>query len=51
MREWELLIRQTKEREGVTEQLKADNQMKWVGMVNNIWSWAEEVVLMELVYQ
>lgn len=46
----ELLIRQMKEREDVTEQLKADNQMKWVGMMNNIWSSAEEVVLMELVY-
>lgn len=47
----ELLIRQMKEREDVTEQLKADNQMKWVGMMNNIWSSAEEVVLIELVYQ
>ncbi|WP_091685058.1 TnpV protein [Anaerocolumna aminovalerica] len=28
----ELLIRQMKEREGVTEQLKVDNQMKWVGI-------------------
>lgn len=46
-----LLIRQMKEREGVTEQLKADNQMKWVGMMNNIWNSAEEVVLMEMVYQ
>lgn len=47
----ELLIRQMKESEGMTEQLKADNQMKWVGMMNNIWSSAEEVVLMGLVYQ
>jgi len=47
----ELLIGQMKEREGVTEQLKADNQMKWVGMLNNIRSSAEEIVLSELVYQ
>lgn len=46
----ELLIEQMKEKQGVTEQLKAENQMLWVGMVNNIRHSAEEVVLAELVY-
>ena len=36
--------------EGVTEQLKAENQMEWVGWMNSIRSRAEEVVLSELVY-
>jgi len=47
----ELLIGQMKEREGVTERLKANNQMLWIGMMNNIRSSAEEIVLKELVYQ
>ena len=36
--------------EGVTEALKADDQMEWVRRMNNIRSRAEEVVLHELVY-
>ena len=36
--------------EGVTEQLKATDQMKWVGMMNNIRHAAEETVLEELIY-
>ena len=38
------LVNQMAEREGVTEQLKADNQMEWVGRMNNIRSRAAEVV-------
>ena len=37
-------------REGVTEALKADNQMEWVRRMNSIHSRAEEIVLHELVY-
>ena len=37
-------------REGVTEALKADNQMEWVRRRNGIHSRAEEIVLHELVY-
>jgi len=44
------LVRQMAEREGVTEQLKADNQMEWVGQMNNIRSRAIEVVNNELIY-
>ena len=45
-----LLIRQMAEREGVTEQLKAADQMEWVRRMNSIRSRAEEIVLYELVY-
>ena len=44
------LVAQMKEAEGVTERLKAENQMEWVGRMNSIRSRAEEVVLSELVY-
>ena len=37
--------------EGVNESLKAENQMKWVGLMNNIQAAAEEIVLKELVYR
>ena len=36
--------------EGVTEELKAQDQMKWVGLMNNIKNAAEETVLNELIY-
>ena len=44
------IIAQMKEREGVTEALKATDQMAWVGAMNNIRNRAEEIVLSELVY-
>lgn len=46
----ELLIGQMVEAQGVTEQLKADNQMLWVGKMNQIRNAAEEMVLKELIY-
>ena len=36
--------------EGVTEELKARDQMKWVQMMNNLQNAAEETVLAELIY-
>ena len=39
-----------KDAEGVTEQLKAENQMEWVGRMNSIRNRAEEIILSELVY-
>ena len=44
------LVEQMKKAEGVTERLKTENQMEWVGRMNSIRSRAEEVVLSELVY-
>ena len=46
----ECVIQQMKNTEGVTEQLKAKNQMQWVGMMNNIRNRAEETVLNEMIY-
>ena len=46
-----LLIAQMKEVQGVTERLKAENQMQWVGVMNNIRHSAEEIVLREIVYR
>ena len=46
----EILTGQMMESQGVTEQLKADNQMLWVQMMNNIRHSAEETVLTELIY-
>ena len=44
------LVKQMAEREGVTEKLKADNQMEWVGRMNNIRSRATEIVNAELIF-
>ena len=46
----ELLTRQIADREGVTEILKAADQMEWVRQMNSIRDRAEEIVLSELVY-
>lgn len=46
--EW--LVEQMKVKQGVTEQLKSENQMQWVGMMNNIRHCAEEAVLSDIVY-
>ena len=46
----ERLIAQMKEQEGVTAELKAKDQMAWVGAMNNIRNRAEEVVLHDLIY-
>ena len=44
------LVKQMVEREGVTEQLKADNQMAWVARMNNIRSRATEIVNDDIIY-
>ena len=44
------LVKQMTECEGVTEQLKADNQMEWVARMNNIRSRATEVVNHDIIY-
>ena len=44
------LVKQMAEREGITEQLKAENQMEWVRQMNNIRIRANEIVLRELIY-
>lgn len=44
------LVKQMAEREDVTEALKAENQMEWVGRMNNIRSRATEIVNNDLIY-
>ena len=44
------LVKQMAEKEGVTEQLKADDQMLWVKRMNCIRNRAEEIVMNEIIY-
>ena len=44
------LVKQMAEREGVTEQLKAQNQMEWVRRMNNIRNRAMEIVYTKVIY-
>lgn len=44
------LVKQMEDREGMTEQLKADNQMEWVSRMNNIRSRATEIVNNDIIY-
>ena len=46
----ELLVQQMAQAQGITEQLKANDQMAWVGAMNNFRNDAEEIVLKELVH-
>ena len=48
--EMEQLISQLAQQEGVTEQLKAENQMEWVARMSNIRNRADEIMLNELIY-
>ena len=46
----ELIIEQIKAAEGVTEDMKASDQMAWVGVMNSIRNRAEEIVKSEMIY-
>ena len=46
----ETLMEQMIEKQGVTEELKAQDQMKWVRLMNNIKASAEEIVLKNMIY-
>ena len=48
---YDILIEQMKKAEGVTEQLKEENQMEWVCRMKNIEARAREVVTTELIYK
>ena len=47
----ERIIEQMKAAEGVTEGMKASDQMAWVGAMNSIRNRAEEIVLHEMIYE
>ena len=44
------MVKQMAEREGVTEQLKAQNQMEWVGRMNNIRNGVAEIVYAKIIF-
>ena len=44
------LVDRMKQAEGITEQLKSTDQMKWVGLMNNISNCAEEIVKSEVLF-
>ena len=46
----EMLMKQMAEKKGVTEELNVQDQMKWVGLMNNIKVSAEEIILKNMVY-
>ena len=46
----EVLMKQMAEKQGVNENLKRQDQMKWVGLMNKVKASAEEIVLKERVY-
>ena len=50
-RRLELIMPELKESMGLTEQMKASDPMKWVGLMNNAKAKAEETILSELIYQ
>lgn len=47
---YDRLVKQLKEQQGVTEQLKADDMMAWVQAMNNITNQAREIVNQEIIY-
>ena len=47
---FDLLVRQYAEIEGITEQLKAENQMDWVSKMNNIRDRINEIIYKELIH-
>ena len=48
---FERIVEKMKRAQGITEQLKAENQMEWVARMNNIQSGAREIVNKEIIYQ
>lgn len=44
------LVKQMAEREGITEKLKAENQMEWVGQMNSVRNRVEEIICNNLIY-
>lgn len=47
----EILVKQMAEKQGITEQLKAEQPMLWVRKINMIKSMAEEIVVRKIVYK
>ena len=50
-KEYEMLMKELKIKENITEELKEKDQMKWVGLMNNISNIADEIVIKKYVYE
>lgn len=48
---YDFLIKQLAEKQGITEQLKAENQMLWVQKMNSIANQSREIIYNEIIYQ
>ena len=46
-----MLIKMLKSKENITEELKEEDQMKWVGLMNNISNIADEIVIKKYIYE
>ena len=44
------MLREMAKKQGVTEELKATDMMRWIGLMNNIRACANEIVLNDIVY-
>lgn len=49
--QYDLLVKQLSENQGITEQLKEDNQMLWVQMMNNISNQAREIIYNDIIHK
>lgn len=47
---FDTLVEQMKQKESITEHLKEKNQMEWIRQINNIQTYAQEIVCAELIY-
>ena len=47
---YDRIVKQLKEQQGITEQLKATDMMAWVQAMNNITNQAREIVLKDIIY-
>ncbi|MBK4808782.1 hypothetical protein CU039_0891 [Enterococcus faecium] len=45
------MVKELSDRQGITERLKAENQLEWVGRMNNIRNAAEEIINTDLIYR
>lgn len=47
---YDIIMKQLIKKENITEELKAKNQLEWVGLMNNLKNLSEEIILKELIY-
>lgn len=47
---YDIIMKQLMKKQNVTEELKQENQLKWIGLMNNFKNLAEEIILKELIY-